>query len=64
MVKNWPANAGNMGLIPGLERSPGEGNGKVTKQQQKLESNVQFIEKLIIFITMLLQCSGHWIVYS
>ena len=30
VVKNLPANAGNkrdMGLIPGLERSPGEGNG-------------------------------------
>ena len=27
MVKNPPASAGDMGLIPGLERSPGEGNG-------------------------------------
>ena len=30
VVKNPPANAGDtkdMGLIPGLERSPGEGNG-------------------------------------
>ena len=27
MVKNLPANAGDMDLIPGLERSPGEGNG-------------------------------------
>ena len=30
MVKNLPADAGdarNMGLIPGLGRSPGEGNG-------------------------------------
>ena len=26
VVKNSPANAGDMGLIPGL-RSPGEGNG-------------------------------------
>ena len=26
-VKNLPANAGDPGLIPGLERSPGEGNG-------------------------------------
>ena len=25
MVKNLPANAGDMGSIPGLERSPGEG---------------------------------------
>ena len=28
MVKNLPANAGDPGLIPGLEISPGEGNGK------------------------------------
>ena len=27
MVNNPPANAGDMGLIPGLGRSPGEGNG-------------------------------------
>ena len=26
-VKNAPANVGDMGLIPGLGRSPGEGNG-------------------------------------
>ena len=26
-VKNLPANAGDTGLIPGLGRSPGEGNG-------------------------------------
>ena len=27
LVKNLPANAGNMGSIPSLGRSPGEGNG-------------------------------------
>ena len=27
MVKNMPANAGDAGSIPGLGRSPGEGNG-------------------------------------
>ena len=27
MVKNPPANAGDIGLIPGLGRSPGEGSG-------------------------------------
>ena len=27
MVKNSPANAPDMGLIPGSGRSPGEGNG-------------------------------------
>ena len=28
MVKNLPANATDVGLIPGWERSPGEGNGQ------------------------------------
>ena len=27
VVRNLPANAGDMGLIPGLGRSPGGGNG-------------------------------------
>ena len=27
MVKNLPANTGDVGLIPGSERFPGEGNG-------------------------------------
>ena len=27
MVENLPANAGDAGSIPGLGRSPGEGNG-------------------------------------
>ena len=27
IIKSLPANAGDTGLIPGLERSPGEGNG-------------------------------------
>ena len=27
VVKNTPTNAGDPGLIPGLGRSPGEGNG-------------------------------------
>ena len=27
VVKNPPANAGDSGSIPGLRRSPGEGNG-------------------------------------
>ena len=27
MIKNLPANAGEMSLIPGSRRSPGEGNG-------------------------------------
>ena len=27
LVKNRPANAGDVGSIPGLGRAPGEGNG-------------------------------------
>ena len=27
MIKNLPANAGDLGLIPGWGRSPGEGTG-------------------------------------
>ena len=27
VVKNLPANTGDLGLIPGLGRGPGEGNG-------------------------------------
>ena len=27
MVKNLPASAGDAGLIPGMGKSPGEGNG-------------------------------------
>jgi len=27
VVKNLPASTGDVGSIPGLERSPGEGNG-------------------------------------
>ena len=29
MLKNIPANAGHMGSIPGLGKSPGEGNGNL-----------------------------------
>ena len=29
VVKNPPANAGDVGYIPGLGRSPGEGNGNL-----------------------------------
>ena len=27
MIKNLPANAGDVGSVPGLGRSPGEGHG-------------------------------------
>ena len=37
VVKSLSANAGDMGLIPGSERSPGEGNGN-TLQYSCLEN--------------------------
>ena len=37
MVKNTPANSGDVGSIPGLVRSPGEGNGN-SLQYSCLES--------------------------
>ena len=30
VVKNLPASAGDVGFLPGLGRSPGEGNGILT----------------------------------
>ena len=37
VVKNLPAKAGDKGLIPGLGRSPGEGNGN-SRQYSCLEN--------------------------
>ena len=37
MVKNPPVSAGNVSSVPGLGRSPGEGNGN-TLQYSRLES--------------------------
>ena len=37
VAKNLPANAGDKGLIPGLGRSPGEGNGN-SRQYSCLEN--------------------------
>ena len=41
MGKNLPANAGNAGSIPGLERSPGGGNGNPLQYSCLGESNGQ-----------------------
>jgi len=38
-VKNLPASAGDLGLIPGLGRSPGEGNG-YSLQDSGLENSM------------------------
>ena len=40
MVKNLPPNAGDLGLIPGLGRSPGEGNGNNPLQYSCLENSM------------------------
>ena len=39
MVKNLPANAGDVDLIPGLGRCPGEGNGN-PPQYSSLENSM------------------------
>ena len=40
MVKNLPSKAGDLGLIPGLGRSPGEGNGNNPLQYSCLENSM------------------------
>ena len=42
MVRNSPANAGDMGSIPGSERSPGEGKG-YSFQYSGLENSMDCI---------------------
>ena len=45
MVKNLLANAGDMGLIPGLGRSPGEGNGNVATHSRILAWEIPWTEE-------------------
>ena len=35
-MKNPPANAGDLGFIPGLGRSPGEGNGSPLQYSSRI----------------------------
>ena len=42
MVKNLPANAGDLGSIPGMERSLGEGNGYLL-QYSCLENSMELL---------------------
>ena len=52
--KNPPANAGDitdLGLIPGLERSPGEGND-YPQQYSGLENSMDTTEPLLLFFTI------------
>ena len=44
-VKNLPANEGDMGLIPGLGRSPGEGNGNVATHSSILAWEIPWTEQ-------------------
>ena len=39
VVKNLPANAGDIGSVPGSKRSPGEGNG-YPRQYSSLENSM------------------------
>ena len=48
LVKNLPANAGDPGLIPGLGRSPGKGNGYPFQYQF---SSVQSLSHVRLFVT-------------
>ena len=41
MVKNLPAKAGDVGLIPGLGRSPGGGNGNPLEYNLPVKSHGQ-----------------------
>ena len=45
MVKNLLANAGDMGLIPGLGRSPGEGNGNVATHSRILAWEIPWTDE-------------------
>ena len=50
VVKNLPANAEDVGSIPGLGRSPGEGNGNLllpgkSHEQRNLQATVHGITK-------------------
>ena len=44
-VKNPPANAGNMGSIPGSGRSPGEGNGNPLPHSSILAWEIPWTEQ-------------------
>ena len=56
MIKNQPANAGDVSLVPGLGRSPGEGNGSPL-QYSCLENSTE--EKPDRLQSMGLQTAGH-----
>jgi len=45
LVKNPPANAGDLGLIPGLGRSPGEGRGYPLQYGESMDCIVHGVAK-------------------
>ena len=53
MVKNLPANAGDGGLIPGSERSPGEGNGN-PKSRRVRQTEHAYMHAFSMYCMMLL----------
>ena len=57
MVKNLPANAGDVGSIPGLGRSPGKGNGNPL-QYSCLENSMDR-RSAALLSSMRLQRVGH-----
>ena len=56
VVKNPPANARDSGLIPGLGRSPGEGNGSPSNI---LDWEIPWTEEPRGLQSMVLQRAGH-----
>ena len=52
MVKNPPVKAGDMGLIPGLGRSPGKGNGNPL-QYSCLENPMDFVASYRVVLQLL-----------
>ena len=56
MVKNPPASAGIVGLIPGLGKSPGEGNGNLLQYSSQ---KIPWTEEPSGLLSMGLQKVGH-----
>ena len=69
MIKNPPANAGDMALIPAFRRSPGEGNGNllqyscleipVTKEPGRLQQSMGSQRVGHDLVTEQQQLAGH-----
>ena len=60
VVKNPPANAGDVGLIPGSGRSPGEGNSKLLQSGEFLSG--EFLSGAFHAQRSLVDCIVHGVV--